>query len=38
MEIEIEHEGSCLGGGIGVAAAAVILFYLWRPNVRGAFA
>jgi len=30
--------GHFLEGGIGVAAAGVILFYLSRPNVRGAFA
>jgi hypothetical protein len=30
--------GHFLEGGIGVAAAGAILFYLSRPNVRGAFA
>jgi len=30
--------GHFLEGGIGVAATGVILFYLSRPNVRGAFA
>ena len=30
--------GHFLEGGIGVVAAGVILFYLSRPNVRGAFA
>jgi hypothetical protein len=29
--------GHFLEGGIGVAAAGVILFYLSRPHVRGAF-
>jgi hypothetical protein len=29
--------GHFLEGGIGVVAAGVILFYLSRPNVRGAF-
>jgi uncharacterized membrane protein YccC len=29
--------GHFLDGGIGVAAAGVILFYLSRPHVRGAF-
>jgi hypothetical protein len=29
--------GHFLEGGIGVGAAGVILFYLSRPHVRGAF-
>jgi hypothetical protein len=29
--------GHFLGGGIAISAAAAILFYLSRPNVRGAF-
>ena len=29
--------GHFLEGGIGVAVAGVILFYLSRPNVRGVF-
>ncbi len=29
--------GRVLEGGIGVTAAGAILFYLSRPNVRGAF-
>jgi hypothetical protein len=30
--------GHVLEGAVGVAAAAAILFYLWRPAVRAAFA